>query len=48
MVACKFASKVMLFQETLQYCETIVSYYNRQTTIMINACVSPPFTWHVA
>lgn len=48
MVVCKFASKVMSFQETLQYCEAIVSYYNRQTTIMISPCVSPPFTWHVA
>jgi hypothetical protein len=48
MVVCKFASKVMLFQKTLQYCEAIDNYYNRKTTIMISACVSHPFTWHVA
>jgi hypothetical protein len=37
----------MLFLKILQYCEAIDSYYNRQTTIMISACVSHLFSWHV-
>jgi hypothetical protein len=46
MVVCKFASKVMLFQKTLQYCETIDNYYNRKTTIMISACVLNQYHAH--
>ncbi len=45
---CSFASKVILFQEALQYYEAIVHSYNKQIVARINVFVPPPPTWHVA
>jgi hypothetical protein len=47
-VDLKFINKVILFQESLQYHEAIVHYYNRQTNIVrTNVYVPPLLTWHV-
>ncbi len=45
---CSFASKVILFQEALQYHEAIVHSYNKQIVVRISVHVPPPPTWHVA
>jgi uncharacterized membrane protein len=43
-----FISKVILFQEALQYHEAIVHYYNKQTNIVrTSVCVPPLLAWHV-
>jgi len=43
----KFASKVILFQEALQFKETIILCYNMQNFVRMNAKVAPPLTWHI-
>jgi hypothetical protein len=45
---CSFASKVILFQEALQYYEAIVHSYRKQIVGRISVLVPPPPTWHVA
>jgi hypothetical protein len=43
-----YRSKVILFQEALQYCYAIVHCYIRQIAIRINVHVLDLVTWHVA
>jgi phage gp36-like protein len=41
------ASKIILFQEALQYKKTIILYYNNQNYVKMNARVPPILTWHI-
>jgi hypothetical protein len=45
---CSFASKVILFQEALQYHEEIVHSFSKQIVVRISVRVPLPPTWHVA
>jgi len=44
---CKFASKVIMFQEALLFRVAIVLCYSRQTTMKVVNQGPPPFTWHI-
>ncbi len=46
-VCYMFASKFILFQKVLLFCETIVMCYIRQTIFWVSNHVLPPLTWHV-
>jgi hypothetical protein len=43
-----FASKVILFQETLKLKNTITCYYGQQQSMVIQGCVPSPQVWDVA
>jgi hypothetical protein len=44
---CILASKIILFQEALQFEETIIFYYYRQNNMGMVTRVLPPLTWHI-
>jgi hypothetical protein len=44
---CQFASKIIMFQEVVQFKEVIILCYIKQNTIKINGKVPPFFTWHI-
>jgi len=45
---CKFTSKIILFQEALQFKATIILCYNQQTIMKVIGRVPPPLTWHIS
>jgi len=47
-VKIKFASCVILFQETLEFKHTISLCYGRQTTLALQACMPSPQVWATA
>jgi phage gp36-like protein len=47
MCLCKFANKIILFQEALQFRATIVFSYSQQTIVKIMGHVPPLLTWHI-
>jgi len=47
LVKTKFASKVILFQETLEYQNAINFCYGRQETLELQGCVSNAWTWAI-
>jgi hypothetical protein len=44
---CKFASKVIMFQDALLFQNVIVLCYSRQIAMKVVNQVPPPFTWHI-
>jgi hypothetical protein len=46
-LCCKFNSKVIMFQEALQFCLAIVLYYSKETIVWVIGRVPPPLTWHI-
>jgi hypothetical protein len=45
---CKFFSKIIMFQETLQLWEIIVLPLNKQTIVKLIGCMPPPLIWHIS
>jgi hypothetical protein len=43
-----FVSKIIIFQEALQFKNVISFCYNKQNVIKINGRVPPNFTWHIS
>lgn len=44
---CKFVSKVIIFQEALQFKEIIILFYNLQNNMKMIGKVPPLLTWHI-
>jgi hypothetical protein len=44
---CRFASIIIIFQEALQFKDTIMFCYNRQSAIRMTTKFPPPWTWHI-
>jgi hypothetical protein len=42
-----FTTKIILFQEALQFRATIVLCYSQQTKMKVTSYVFPPLTWHI-
>jgi hypothetical protein len=49
MIKCfgQFASKIIMFQEVVQFKEVIILSYIKPNTININGKVPPFLTWHI-
>jgi hypothetical protein len=47
LVKTKFANKVIIFQKTLEYWDTINLYYERQKTQDLQGHVLDPHTWAI-
>jgi hypothetical protein len=45
-LCCMFASKVIIFQEALQFRSIIVLCYSKQTTMRVSSQVPPPLNWN--
>ncbi len=45
---CRFVSKIIMFQETLQFWEMIVLPHNKQTIVKLIGCMPPPLIWHIS
>jgi hypothetical protein len=45
---CRFASKIIIFQEALQFKVAIVFCYSQQITMRNIGRVPPPLTWHIS
>jgi hypothetical protein len=45
---CKFASKIIMFQEALQFHFTIMLLYGKHTTMGIINQMPPPLTWQIS
>jgi len=43
-----FVSKIIIFQEALQFKNSISFCYNKKNVIKINGKVPPIFTWHIS
>jgi hypothetical protein len=46
--SCRFATRIIFFQETLQFKGTIVLFNSCQTIVKITIHVFPPLTWDVS
>jgi hypothetical protein len=44
----RFASKIVLFQEALQFRAIIFLCYSQQTAMKVISCVPPLLTWHIS
>jgi hypothetical protein len=40
-----FASKITMFQETLQFRSTIMLYFNKHNVMKVTGRMPPPLTW---
>jgi len=47
MYFCRFVSKIILFQEALQFKATIFLCYSQQTVVRVTSGVPPPLIWHI-
>jgi hypothetical protein len=47
-LCCKFASKVIMFQEALQFCSNIAFYYSKQIVVRVIGRIPPPLSWHIS
>jgi hypothetical protein len=45
---CKFANKIIMFQEALKFKDVIILCYNRQNIVRISGRMSSLFTWHIS
>jgi len=45
---CRLTSKVIMFQEVIQFQKDIVFYYNKHTDPKGTSHVPLPYTWHVS
>ncbi len=44
----RFASKIVLFQEALQFRAIIFLCYSQQIAMKVTSCVPPLLTWHIS
>jgi hypothetical protein len=44
---CRFASKIILFQEVLKFKDAIMFCYSKQSSMRMTTTVAPPLTWQI-
>jgi hypothetical protein len=45
---CRFADRVIMFHETLQFRTTIVLCYNKKTIVKVIGIMPPPLTYQIS